>query len=169
MSTRAMKAKTAMKTMSTRAMKAMKAKTALKTMPKKGMKTMATKAMKSATKTNAMKAMATKGTQTRRTWKWKSLNPSATKTSAMKTMATNGTQTRGTWKWKSLSPRLTVRGDEDDEGHEVAQRRGQEEGSAVWLPEVVLGWEPIIVGWFWAPSGRPKFKYVMIEKESVEL
>ena len=109
-------------------------------MSKKGMKTMATKAMKSATKTSAMKTMATKGTQTRRTWKW-----------------------------KSLSPRLTVRGDEDDEGHEVAQRRGQEEGSAVWLPEVVLGWEPIIVGWFWAPSGRPKFKYVMIEKESVEL
>ena len=130
----------AMKAMTaTRAMKAMKAKTALKTMFKKGMKTMATKAMKSATKTSAMKTMATKGTQTRRTWKW-----------------------------KSLSPRLTVRGDEGDEGHEVAQRRGQEEGSAVWLPEVVLGWEPIIVGWFWAPSGRPKFKYVMIENESVE-
>ena len=109
-------------------------------MSKKGMKTMATKAMKS-----------------------------ATKTSAMKPMSTNGTQTRGTCKWESLSPRLTVRGDEADEGHEVAQRRGQEEGSAVWLPELVLGWEPIIVGWFWAPSGRPKFKYVMIEKESVEL
>ena len=143
------------------ATKAKKANTALKS---------ATKAMKSATKTSvvaATKAMKAKKAKTAMKSATKAMK-SATKTSvAAATKAEKASfSRRASRKWKSLNPRRCS--DEGDEGPASLQRRGQcnDEGSAVWLPDVVLGWEPIVVGWFWAPSGRPKFKYVMIEKES---
>ena len=180
---RATKAKTAMKTMSTRAMKAMKAKTALKTMSKKAKKTTGglkkqdlttLKAKKGMKTTNAMKSAGTQAVSPKR---FRAANPphdhdDKTKyhdDDLIKYQWTQGPGTQGLEetnhrpKWKSLSPSATRTGGLKKQDLTTLKAKKwkslQPERDDDWTP----GWEPIVLGWC------PKFKYVMIEKESVDL
>ena len=98
----------------------------------------------------ATKAMKSAGTQT----EWKSLSPKWKSLRPRKISP----------KWKSLSPSATKTSAMKTSASATKTSAMKTSGDEDQRDEDQ--WEPIVVGWFWK-SGRPKFKYVMIEKESV--